>query len=74
MRGRLKAAIRDIKLPPKKAAAILASVSLPSTKQRLSPYGGKAAIVPPKGKGRQRKGKDDKARAAPSKPVLLLGR
>ena len=73
MQGRLKAAIRGIKLPPKKAAAILASVNVPSPKRRLSPFSDKAAIVPPKGKGHERKGKDDQALAA-TKPVLLLGR
>lgn len=74
MKGRLKAAIQDINLPPRKAAAILASVNLPGSKQRQTPYGDKPSIVPPKAKPRRKgKGKDDKTVAA-SKPVLLLGR
>ena len=73
VRRQLKAAIGDIKLPPKKAAVILDSVNVPGPKRRQSQLPGEAAVVSPNGKKRRRRDDGDKAGAA-SKPVLVLGR
>lgn len=72
VREQLKRAVRDTKLPPKKAAAILASVNIPGPRRRRSSFDGTVAVVPPKSAARRRKS-DDKAATA-AKPVLLLGR
>lgn len=71
VKQRLSATLRDLKLPPRKTSAILASVNLPASKRRDSPYGGKSAVEPPKPATRRRK--SDYSTAA-SKPVLVLGR
>ena len=63
--------ISSIRVSPKRT--VLADVKIQGARQRRSPFAGKVAIEPPKGKERRRKGTGEKA-AATSKPVLLLGR
>ena len=72
MKQRLSATVRDLKLPPKKAAAILACVNLPASKRRQTPYGGTMATGAPKSPTRRRKSDDGNA-PAKFKPVLVLG-
>ena len=72
VKQRLSATLQDMKLPPKKKEAILASVNLPASKRRQSPDVGKAAVEPPKPAKHRRKG--DHSAPAASKPVLVLGR
>ena len=67
MKKRLRATLRDIKLPRREAAAILESVNVPGPKRRTSPLGDKPFAA------RRRKGNDDNAPAA-QKPVLVLGK
>ena len=71
MKERLKVAVRG--LPPKRAAAILASVNVPAPKRRTSPYDDKAAAAHQPAKTRKRKGIDGKTPAG-RKPMLVLGR
>ena len=73
MKERVRAAVHGIDLPPKKAAAILASINLTGPKRRQSVLARKAAVVPPKTKTGRRKGDPDKTATA-RKPVLLLGK
>lgn len=72
VRERLEHAIRDIDLPPKKAATILKSIDIPVPKHRRTPYG-KAGIGQPPALSRKRK--EDKGQTSKTrKPVLVLGR
>lgn len=73
VKQRLRATVRELKLPPKKAAAILASVNLPAPKRRHLLNGGTAVTGATKSPTRRRKGEDGDEPAA-SKPVLVLGR
>lgn len=71
VRQQLKDAIRDVNLPPKKAAVILNSIDVPGPKRRKTLLTDKAIVAPPKSRG-ARKGDDDKP--PPRAPVLVLGR
>lgn len=71
VKERVRATIDGLDLPPKQAAAILASVNLPSGKRQKSALSGKATVAPPKSEKGRRKGDDKDAQAR--KPVLVLG-
>ena len=72
VRRQLKEAIRDIKVPSKKAAVILDSVELPGPKRRTPPLPNKAVVAPASGK-KKRRSKDGETGQV-RKPVPVLGR
>ena len=70
VRQQLRAALREIKLPPSWAAVILQSVNVPGPKQRQGVDHDPAVKTPATKRRNKRDGQSPKA----SKPVLVLGR